>query len=167
MPSHTKDQQLYYFGEISYYACVALTKVAILCLYLRLAFQKSFRRLIWACMALVIIPVLIFEGVTIFQCIPIHKAWDATGNVPETCVNVNAVFYAQAGLDIFQDAVVYVLPLRMLYRLQIPRRQKIALMMVFIVGGFVVITGMVRLNFLKVAQNTRDPSCQYQLLSCL
>lgn len=87
---------------MSYYACVALTKLAILSLYLRLAFQKTFRRLIWACMTLVLIPVLAFEGVTIFQCIPIHKAWDATGSVPGTCVHVNAVFYAHAGLDIFQ-----------------------------------------------------------------
>lgn len=116
-------------------------------------------------MALVIIPVLVFEGVTIFQCIPIHKAWDATGTVPGTCVHVNAVFYAHAGLDIFQDAVVYVLPLRMLYQLHIPRRQKIALMMIFVVGGFVVITGMVRLKFLRVAQNTQDPSCKYHLHS--
>ena len=142
-----------------YYACVALTKVAILNLYLRLAFQKSFRRLFWACMAFVTVPAIVFVVVTIFQCTPIHKAWDATGTVPGTCVNLNAVIYAQAGLDIFQAAVVYVLPIRMLYRLQVPRRQNIALMMVFTVGGSVVITGMVRLNFLKVAQSTHDPSC--------
>ena len=97
---------------------------------------------------------------SIFQCSPIHKAWDITGKVNGHCINVNALFYANAGLDIFQDALIYVLPMRMLYQLQIPRRQKIALMGVFAVGGFVVITGMIRLNFLKVAQNTPDPSCK-------
>lgn len=51
--------------------------------------------------------------------------------------------------------------MRMLYQIQIPKRQKIALMMVFAVGGFVVITGMIRLNFLKVAQDTPDPSCKH------
>lgn len=95
-----------------------------------------------------------------FQCTPIHKAWDTTGKVSGSCINVNALFFANAGLDIFQDAVIYVLPMKMLYQIQIPKRQKMALMMVFAVGGFVVITGMIRLNSLKVAQNTPDPSCE-------
>lgn len=51
--------------------------------------------------------------------------------------------------------------MRMLYQIQIPKRQKIVLMMVFNVVGFVVITGMIRLNSLMVAQNIPDPSCKY------
>ena len=51
--------------------------------------------------------------------------------------------------------------MRMLYEIQIPKRQKIALMMVFAAVGFVVITGMIRLNSLRVAQNIPDPSCKY------
>ena len=53
--------------------------------------------------------------------------------------------------------------MRMLYHLQIPGGQKIALMGVFALGGFVVITGMIRLNFLKKAQNAPDPSCKHIL----
>ena len=138
---------------------MAVTKVAILNLYLRLAVQRNFRRLIWGCMAFVVTSASASMLASIFQCQPIHKAWDAEGKVPGHCFNVNALFYANAGLDIFQDALIYVLPMRMLYQIQIPRRQKIALMMIFAVGGFVVITGMIRLNSLKVAQNTPDPSC--------
>lgn len=111
---------------------------------------------------------MIFVGITaiacvaasIFQCTPIHKAWAAAKTVPGSCINVNALFFANAGMDIFQDALIYVLPMRMLYRLQVPKRQKVALIMVFAVGGFVVITGMVRLKSLKVAQSTPDPSCK-------
>ncbi|KAL8722723.1 MAG: hypothetical protein Q9225_000835 [Loekoesia sp. 1 TL-2023] len=95
---------------------------------------------------------------SIFQCIPIRKAWDTGGTLSGSCINVNALFFANAGLDIFQDALIYILPMRMLYKIQIPKRQRIALMMVFAVGGFVVITGMIRLNYLKVAQNSPDPS---------
>lgn len=114
-------------------------------------------------MAFVIISVFSFALASIFQCIPIHKAWDTTGTVEGHCINVNALFFANAGLDIFQDAVIYALPMKMLYTLQIPRRQKFALMLVFAVGGFVVVTGMVRLNALKFAQNSADPSCEYSL----
>ncbi len=115
-------------------------------------------------MTFVLVSCVATISASVFQCIPVHKAWDTTGKVEGHCINVNALFYANAGLDIFQDALIYVLPMRMLYQLQVPQRQKIALMGVFAVGGFVVITGMVRLNFLKVAQNTPDPSCVYLLL---
>lgn len=154
-------RKLYYFGELLYYICVAVTKVAIPTLYLRLAVQRTLRNLIWAVMIFVLMSCVATCSASIFQCTPIRKAWDAKGIVDGHCMNVNALFYANAGLDIFQDALIYVLPMRMLYRLQVPQRQKIALMGVFAVGGFVVITGMVRLNFLKVAQNTPNPSCKF------
>lgn len=137
---------------------MAVTKVAILNLYLRIAVQRTFRRLVWACIAIVTATAVASVTASIFQCTPVRKAWDLSVN--GSCIDVNALFFANAGLDIFQDAFIYVLPLRMLYQLQVPRRQKIALMLVFAVGGFVVITGMVRLNSLKLAQNTPDPSCK-------
>ena len=96
----------------------------------------------------------------IFQCTPIHKAWDVTGTVHGSCIDRTALFFANAGLDIFQDALIYVLPMRMLYQLHVAKRQRIALMLVFAVGGFVVVTGMIRLNSLKVAENTPDTSCK-------
>ena len=142
-----------------------VTKVAILNLYLRIAVQRAFRRLVWACIAVVTATAIASATASIFQCDPIRKAWDI--NVTGSCIDVNALFFANAGLDIFQDAFIYVLPMRMLYQLQVPKRQKIALMLVFAVGGFVVITGMVRLASLRVAQNTPDPSCKQLFLKLL
>ncbi|KAL8688973.1 MAG: hypothetical protein Q9218_005243 [Villophora microphyllina] len=159
--------ELYYFGEWIYYLTVAVTKVAILNLYLRIAVEPHFRRIIWACMIFVIITATGCISASILQCTPIHKAWDAARVVPGSCIKVNTLFFANAGLDIFQDALIYVLPMRMLYQLQIPKRQKVALMMVFAVGGFVVVTGMVRLNSLRVAQNTDDPTCESPFSSFL
>ncbi|MCJ1245305.1 hypothetical protein MMC30_002509 [Trapelia coarctata] len=93
----------------------------------------------------------------IFQCTPIPKAWEKIGTVPGHCININASLFAHAVLNIFQDAVTYVLPMRMLYALQIPRRQKIALVLIFALGGFVTITGIVRIGSLKSALRTPDP----------
>ena len=143
---------------------MAITKIAILILYLRIAPQRVYRVVIYSVMGFVVATSLSSVLASIFQCIPLYKAWDAAGVVPGHCITVNALFYANAGLDIFQDAIIYVLPMKLLYDLQIPKRQKIALIMVFTVGGFVVITGMVRLNALKFAQNSVDPSCTYSPL---
>ena len=135
-----------------------MTKVAILILYLRIGVQRAFRRLVWACIAVVTDTAIASVTASIFQCTPVRKAWYS--DIDGSCIDVNALFFANAGLDIFQDAFIYILPMRMLYQLQVPRRQKIALILVFAVGGFVVVTGMVRLNSLKVAQSTGDPSCK-------
>ena len=137
-----------------------MTKVAILILYLRLVVQKTYRRIIWGVMAFVVVSAFACVLASIFQCTPIVRAWDTTGQVKGTCINVNALFFSNAALDIFQDAIIYVLPMKMLYQIQIPKRQKFALMIVFAVGGFVVVTGMIRLNALKFAQNSADPSCK-------
>ncbi|KAF7880002.1 uncharacterized protein EAF02_007639 [Botrytis sinoallii] len=150
--------ELYYFGEIIYFICVAVTKIAILILYLRLATSKVLRTLIWGVMAFVALTSLSCVIATIFQCTPISKAWEHPVTDKGHCIQVNALFYANAGLDIFQDLVIYVLPMKMLYSIQIPRRQKYALMIVFAVGGFVVVTGMIRLYYLQGAQASQDPS---------
>ncbi|ESZ95479.1 hypothetical protein SBOR_4133 [Sclerotinia borealis F-4128] len=150
--------ELYYFGEILYFICVAVTKVAILILYLRLATSKILRNIIWGSMAFVILTSFSFVIATVFQCTPISKAWEQPATDNGHCIQVNAMFYANAGLDIFQDLVIYVLPMRMLYQIQIPKRQKYALMVVFAVGGFVVVTGMIRLYYLQGAQASQDPS---------
>ncbi|TGO29828.1 hypothetical protein BPAE_0010g00110 [Botrytis paeoniae] len=150
--------ELYYFGEIIYFICVAVTKIAILILYLRLATSKVLRTLIWGVMAFVALTSLSCVIATIFQCTPISKAWEQPVTDKGHCIQVNALFYANAGLDIFQDLVIYILPMKMLYSIQIPRRQKYALMIVFAVGGFVVVTGMIRLYYLQGAQASQDPS---------
>jgi len=133
--------KLYYFGELLYYICVAVTKIAVLLLYLRIAASKTLRTLIKIMMAFAVCSALGCSLASIFQCNPIRKAWDTTSSVHGKCINVSALFYANAGLDIAQDCIIYVLPIRMLYQIQIPRRQKIALMFVFLIGGFVVVTG--------------------------
>ncbi|PQE28991.1 integral membrane protein [Rutstroemia sp. NJR-2017a BBW] len=150
--------ELYYFGELLYYICVSVTKLAILFLYLRLATSKTFRRIVWGVMAFVIATGLSSCLAGIFQCTPIDRAWDVQKLGKGHCINVNGLFYANAGLDIFQDLVIYILPMNMLYHIQIPKRQKYALMLVFAVGGFVVITGAIRLYYLQGAQASDDPS---------
>jgi len=153
----TESLKLFYYGEAVYYIVVGTTKVAILFLYLRLIPQKGYRLIIWATMVFVTLTFLVFVIVGLFQCSPINFAWDKT-IVGGTCFNVTALFYANAGVNIFQDLLIYVLPMRMLFQIQLPQRQKIALIIVFAIGGFVCVTGMLRLNSLKTASISKDPT---------
>lgn len=149
-----------YVQSLTYVVCVAATKVAVLLLYLQITAQKLHRVLIWTWIVFVSAFAFVCIIVIVLQCIPISKAWDPIGNTSGHCINGNAFIFAHAGLDIFQDVVVYILPMKMLYALHVPLRQKIALVLIFALGGFVIITGMIRLGYLKTAPNTAAPFCK-------
>lgn len=68
-----------------------------------------------------------------FQCSPVRKAWDV--NVPGKCVRINVFYLANAALNILTDVLTYSLPIRVILKLQVPRKQKIAL-------GFILCLGL-------------------------
>lgn len=152
--------QLFYFGEVMYYITVGTTKIAVLLLYLRIIppNKKYYRYVIYSVMVFIALTVFACVVANIFQCTPVDFAWNK--NQQGSCINQVALYYSNAGLDIFQDLVIYLLPIRILYQLQLPRKQKIALIAIFVVGGFVCVTGMIRLSSLKTAAVTDDPTCK-------
>ncbi len=150
--------ELFYFGEATYYITVSLTKISILFLYLKLIPQKSYRIVNWIMMAFVGLTGFTCVLAGIFQCNPIHKAWDTA--VDGTCFNQVALYLSNAGLNIFQDLIIYFLPVRRLWQIQLPRKQRIALIIVFVIGAFVCITGILRLQSLTMASVSLDPTCK-------
>ncbi|KAK5634802.1 hypothetical protein RRF57_010515 [Xylaria bambusicola] len=60
-------------------------------------------------------------------------------------------------LNIAQDLVIYILPSRILWNVEIPLRRRLALIAVF-VGGFVIIADIVRLPTLSTASSSVDPT---------
>lgn len=61
-----------------------------------------------------------------FQCSPIRAAWDLSIK-EKTCINTNAFYLANAALNIFTDLLTYTLPIRLVFDLQLPQKQKIIL----------------------------------------
>lgn len=91
---------------------------------------------------------------TIFQCSPVEKAFNKS--IPETCINNAQFWYANAGFSIATDVVILLIPMPLVYQLQLLRVQKIALIMVFALGGFVVITSCLRVTTIDIIANTTD-----------
>ncbi|KAH8704041.1 hypothetical protein BGW36DRAFT_355420 [Talaromyces proteolyticus] len=61
-------------------------------------------------------------------------------------------------MRIASDLIILVLPMPVLKSLQLPRQQNIALMAVFAVGIFVVVTTIIRLRSLLVISKSSDPT---------
>lgn len=75
--------------------------------------------------------------VTIFQCQPVNAFWmryDLTTDKFRCPVNVNQFFDGNSIPNIITDAAILVLPLPYVWRLQLPRAQKLALSSVFALG---------------------------------
>lgn len=66
-------------------------------------------------------------------CIPVSDFWKLD-RVPRHCLPEGPVWYANAAMQIITDVVILVLPMPLLSKLHLPRRQKVGTMLVFGVG---------------------------------
>lgn len=147
--------QFFYLCQISYKASINLTKCSILLLYLRL-FERV-RWLRWTCWFLITCVAMYCTAsvlVTIFQCTPVEKAFNKT--IPGHCIDNGQFWYANAGFSIATDIVIYLIPMPLVYRLQIPWVQRAALMVVFAMGSFIIVTSCLRVTTIDIIATTTD-----------
>ncbi|KAJ0163890.1 hypothetical protein CTA2_2170 [Colletotrichum tanaceti] len=130
--------------EVVYFASVALPKMGIVCLYLRVFNWKGTRRAV----AYALLAVLASTSVSLivtacFQCRPIAFWWDRT--IPGgRCFDVQAFFHAQSIPGFVMDFVVMALPLGTIWGLKLPMHKRIALVGIFMVGSFGVVASIIR-----------------------
>lgn len=74
---------------------------------------------------------------TIFQCTPIAYSWNKA-IVGGHCINVHVMWIVQDVLFLVLDIYVVVLPLPMIWNLQITRPEKIAVSGMFLLGSLCV-----------------------------
>lgn len=142
-------------SQVTYKASINLTKASILLLYLRLF--NIVRWIKWACwglLACVIIYCISSMISTIFQCSPVSKAFNKT--LPGTCIDLAKFWFANAGFSIATDVIILLLPMPLVYKLEVPRAQKVALMAVFAIGIFVVVTSCLRVTTLDIFATSTD-----------
>ncbi|RDW77905.1 hypothetical protein BP5796_05757 [Coleophoma crateriformis] len=143
-------------SELLYLAVLVFTKISILLFYLRVFTRTWFRTSVKLMIAFVALWGVAFILVAIFQCRPIHGAWDKT--VPAVCINVQSLAYSAAAIGIAQDLLILILPLPELQSLQMRLEKKVHTLALFSIGSFACITSIVRLRFLITFGNSKDPT---------
>jgi hypothetical protein len=117
-----------------YNASLGFIKVSALSLYLRLTPNVNFRRIAGLMVTVVICQSLSNVTTCIFQCSPVEFIWNKS--LPGgRCIDINAFYLANAALNILTDFLTYTLPMPMLWKLKLPRRQKIGLCGILGLGG--------------------------------
>lgn len=76
---------------------------------------------------------MIFSG--FLFCVPVKASWSLDYEyAAEHCLRMGPVWYINAALQISTDIVIIILPLPLVAKLQLPRRQKVGIMLVFGIG---------------------------------
>ncbi|EGE85629.1 integral membrane protein [Blastomyces dermatitidis ATCC 18188] len=155
-PQERIDALIWIFvAQVLYKVILCLTKTSIVLLYLRVFYaQKSFR---WTCYVLIafnIVSGIAFIPPTIWQCSPVHAFWDRS--VPHRCIKNLANWLSYALINILTDVAILILPIRQVMHLQLRRNDKIAVIFVFALGGFVCITSIIRTTVIAKGSEVYD-----------
>lgn len=114
---------------------LGLTKTAILAFFLQLFPNEGFRKVCWATVGACAVFFPTFSLFTIFYCTPVSYTWEGwTGEVQGRCLNYNLFAWIQTSINIVLDTFILLMPLPLLWRLNMGRRKRILLMCMFSVG---------------------------------
>jgi len=77
------------------------------------------------------------------MCIPVNTPWDQS--MPGKCINYEKFWLVIIGAELIDNIGILVLPVQEVLKLKLSTRRKIAITGVFLVGSFVVVTGIIRI----------------------
>ena len=123
-----------YIAENIYVAVLAITKLSILAFYLRIfQHEKIFCIAAKTISSLIILSTFLISILTIFQCHPIPYFWNR--DLKGTCIDVNALGYANSAMSIIQDVSIVALPIPVVCGLQLNLKKKVGVGIMFALGG--------------------------------
>ncbi|RGP63505.1 hypothetical protein FSPOR_8558 [Fusarium sporotrichioides] len=146
--------KMFFIAQTPYKMTVCLNKVAAILLYLRLFITRSFRLCSFGIMGVVVGYSIGGIGATIWQCVPIRGAWDKS--VEAKCIDSNKFWVAYAVLNVVTDVMVLGLPILPITRLQTTIREKLLLCGMFLFGGFVTITSILRVTSVSNSLKSKE-----------
>ncbi|MCJ1377479.1 hypothetical protein MMC17_000574 [Xylographa soralifera] len=162
VPSVLTFYKCLYAFEILYPLPIAATKFSILFYYSRIFQVPSFQLPLYLVAGLIGCWVIYVEGAAIFSCVPVNAMWDPT--ITGRCINIHSFFIGIAVPNVVTDIALLTMPLPYMWRLQVAWPKKIAVILVFMLGGFVAVVSIIRLTVLLNLTNedvtwTYVPTC--------
>lgn len=127
-------------------------KTSILVFYLTLTKgEKIFRLANYVTLFVVNVAGVALTLVDIFQCHPVSAAFEFPRLPTASCINIITLYLCSAPVNIITDLAILFLPMPILTKMRIPRKQKIILIFTFGLGFFVTVVDVVRIVYLQRA----------------
>ena len=120
--------------EVLYCVGTAAFKYSALLLFHRIfGSLPRFTAFLW-CFAFVIFANNIAEiFLSIFQCTPVHKAWDT--EVKGSCVPIHLAAVIPGAINVVTDVITVLIPVPLIWNLQMERNRKLQLVGIFLLSG--------------------------------
>ncbi|KAK2736393.1 hypothetical protein FQN57_000770 [Myotisia sp. PD_48] len=142
-------------AQVLYKIILGFEKLSVLFFYLRLFYvDKKFRVACISVIVFVIVSSIAYIPPTVWQCSPIAAFWDRS--IPHKCLTPLPIWLSYAIINIVADIVVLALPIHQVLKLQLSLRDKVGVILVFALGGFVCITSIIRTTSLHSSSKVND-----------
>lgn len=133
MHANGEMQQLNYAYNILNVSCYMIVKISIMLLYLRIFTSRKFHIATWMCIAFVAMIAIANTLVAIFACTPVQSFYNR--EIAVRCIDEVAWYWSTAVLNIVTDVIILILPLPVLWSVQMSLSRKIAISILFMLGG--------------------------------
>ncbi|KAK3294236.1 uncharacterized protein B0H64DRAFT_462914 [Chaetomium fimeti] len=153
------QRKAWWFSLLCYILTLFLTKVSICLLYLTIFTLEWARRACYGVLAIVIITNLWAIATTLTYCIPLEAAWDSS--IEASFCQGQDAWWANTGIIVVTDLMIFILPIPIIAPLKLPRRQKLVVVGIFAIGFFVCLVSLIRLAILIQVKNAADPDSTY------
>ncbi|KAF6822258.1 integral membrane protein [Colletotrichum plurivorum] len=162
-PLSWKPMLLSFWVSRVFYAVALMTvKIGLLLFYLRLDHRPRMRWAVYGLMALVIGMGIAHIIISIIECMPPSVFWTSAGNFQifsQHCMPpaTQQAFWDAAGvIVVITDVCLWLCPMPMIWTLQLPTRQKIAVSAVFALGVVSVAAACTRFYYVRKLANEKE-----------
>ncbi|KAL2047312.1 hypothetical protein N7G274_001333 [Stereocaulon virgatum] len=144
---------------------LTFTKMSILLLYRRIFRGRQFQILVWTVTAIVVVWGVLFFFATLFECFPISQVWTTLYGQHRSCYQYRPMILGAAVSNMLVDLMIIAMPWPLIWQLQMPVRQKIAVGGVFTLAALVFGFSIARLViFLQASKGfTHEYDVTYNL----
>ncbi|CAO2648301.1 Nn.00g075680.m01.CDS01 [Neocucurbitaria sp. VM-36] len=139
-----------FLSIIFYNISLTFTKVSILLQYGRIFTLREMRIPLHVVMGICVAWGITTLFTSIFTCVPVRAYWKILEQSSAKCIDNKTIWYVNASINIMTDLLVATLPVRAIWGLKIPTRQRIALLCILTIGWFVCVVSILRLHALVV-----------------
>ncbi|KAI1371050.1 hypothetical protein F4677DRAFT_321439 [Hypoxylon crocopeplum] len=140
--------KMLYISDIFFGLTITFVKLSILAFYYTIfSISRKFQLWTYVVGGLCTAWLIVYMFINIFQCKPIEALWEQLGST-EYCIQSGPLWLGYELTNFFLDVLVLVLPVAMVRRLQLPSGQKWSVAGIFLLGGLVCVTSIIRLTFI-------------------
>lgn len=146
-------------GEIMYTVTLVFIRLSVAVFLLRICIKPIHKIIIYGTMVMVIVYSTFYFFLVIFQCHPVSYFWLQYGGMKGSCLNPAVVpdaSIAHSAVNFTADWILALLPIALLWHLQMNFRTKVSVAAVLAMGLSAGIATMIRVPYIKVLGLTDD-----------